>query len=562
MGAPGSRSSELHGPVGGDPERFDLLTTGTGLGPAADHSTIAQLRHFFALRWMGTAGALFIACGGWGAGALPVVDNPYDRTLVGSVLGRMLQASSALVFIGIGLLVLAWVGMAPFLGHRLPFRAKTSSAHPAPRQRLVTAGLMWRTWAGWVLPLLFTAPLFTQDIYSYLANGSLIVGGGDPYAGGPVEMLGAEHPLARSVPFIWANSPSPYGPVSLGWAALISWVTQDSTFWGVLAHRVLSVAGIIAAGWGIGRLACRCRVAPATALWLGILNPLALLHLVGGIHNEALMLGMVLMGMEWALRGIDKLGAQSWGTLMREVLPWCAGSAVLISCAGMVKVTGFIGLGFTGMALARALYLRRGWRSWRAVLAVGVFQVLALALSIGIVTVVTGIGLGWITNQGGAATIRSWMSISNNIGVGAGYLGMVLGLGDHTDAMLVLTRYVCVSIAGLFMLRMLLATYRGAIHPIGGLGVSTLVLVLLFPVIHPWYMLWAVFPLAPWANRHFFRSVVVGYSAFMSFSVLPRGMGLPPSTVAAIYGLALAGFILVAGTWLVLLRRAGVRVLH
>ncbi len=57
---------------------------------------------------------------------------------------------------------------------------------------------------------------------------------------------------------------------------------------------------------------------------------------------------------------------------------------------------------------------------------------------------------------------------------------MLLGLGDHTEAILSFTRAVGVLIATGFMFRMLLATYRGNIHPIGGLGISTLVLVVFF----------------------------------------------------------------------------------
>ncbi len=130
-------------------------------------------------------------------------------------------------------------------------------------------------------------------------------------------------------------------------------------------------------------------------------------------------------------------------------------------------------------------------------------------------------------------------------------------MGDHTDAILSVTRAAGVLLAGAFMIRMLWATYRGAIHPVGGLGVATAVLVALFPVVHPWYILWAVFPLAAWANRYFFRTIVVAYSVPMSFFVLPRGLGLPPGTVLVIYLAALGTFAVVAGTWALLLRRAG-----
>lgn len=552
MGLPGSRSALLHQDF---PDSSDGAE-GAALGDVHRH-TIAQLRTLFSLRWLGTIGALLIALGGLGAGALPVVGNPYESLPFGSLMTRMLQSASAIVFIGVGLMVTAWICMAPLVGAplRLQKPAKVRRFSHSPRG--VTQSQMWRTWLGWVLPLLVTAPLFTQDIYSYLANGSIVLQGLDPYSAGPVELLGADNDLARSVPFIWANSPSPYGPVALGVAAVVSWLTNDSIIWGVVLHRVLSLVGIIAAGWAIARLATRCRVSPEAALWLGILNPLTILHLVGGIHNESFMLGLALVGVELGLRAVNDSHEARWRAWSLFIA-----SGVLISCAGMVKVTGFIGLGFVGMAAARRLVDKHGVSGVRAVLGAGAAQLLLLATSIAAVTVLTGIDIGWVFGQGGAATIRSWLSATTSVGVGAGFLGMLLGLGDHTEAILTVTRTVGVIIAAGFMIRMLFATYRGAIHPVGGLGVSTFVLVVFFPVVQPWYILWAVLPLAAWANRRFFRMAVIIYSGFMSFIVLPRGLGLPPGTVFVIYLAALVTFLVLAGVGWVALRRAGVRVLN
>ncbi|SER48456.1 polyprenol phosphomannose-dependent alpha 1,6 mannosyltransferase MptB [Corynebacterium cystitidis] len=467
------------------------------------------------VRVLGTVGALLIGVGALGAGALPVVGNPFNDLPGGAIMARMLQASSVIVLIGVAMLVSAWILMGPFLG----VRRHASWAPP---------GLIMRTFVAWTFPLLFTAPLFTQDIYSYLAQGSIVAAGMDPYQAGPVELLGTEHHLARSVPFIWAHSPSPYGPVALGIAAAISQLTNDSILLGVLAHRAVSLLGLFGAAWAISALARRCQVASATALWLGILNPLTILHLVGGIHNESILLGFMLVGMEVGLRGISLLDERPYRAWAFIIF-----SGALITCAGLVKVTGFMALGFVGMALARGL---GGWSGLVKAIAVQVCLLVGTTL---LVSWVTGIGYGWITGQGGAATIRSWLSISTDVGVIFGFIGMLLGLGDHTDAMLVLTRSVGVVIAGAFMVRLLWATLRGSIHPVGGLGVSTFVLVLLFPVVHPWYMLWAIMPLAAWANRAFFRGAVVVYSVVFSFIVLPRGLSLPAGTVASIYIAAL-----------------------
>lgn len=527
IGRPGSRSAELHDP---------------SCGPTGhDAANYRERNRFFALRWLGAVGALLIALGGFGGGALPVVDNPWFSFALGSAMGRMMLASNAVVLIGVGLLVTAWLLMAPFVG-------------ATGNQPRINAPGLQRTLIAWMLPLMFTAPLFTQDIYSYLANGAIVRMGLDPYSAGPVELLGVDHPLARSVPFIWAHSPSPYGPVALGIAAVISRVTGDAVFWGVIGHRLVSIAGLLAASWGLRSLARRCAVNPAAALWLGLLNPLTILHLVAGIHNEAVMLGFILMGLEVGLRGVDALPARrAWGLI--------AASGALLTCAGLVKVAGFFALGFTGMALARALHIS-GRSPARAIgRAVGVQSALLVATT-AVVSVVAGIGLGWVTGQGGAASIRSWLSLTTDIGVISGFIAMLLGLGDHTEAMLVATRAAGLAVAGLFGVRMLWATFKGTIHPVGGLGVATLVLVVLFPVVHPWYPLWAILPLAAWANRVFFRVGVAGYSAVFSFLVLPRGLALPPPAVATIYGTAAITFAAMVAVGVLVYRRRRGRVLH
>ena len=77
------------------------------------------------------------------------------------------------------------------------------------------------------------------------------------------------------------------------------------------------------------------------------------------------------------------------------------------------------------------------------------------------------------------------------------------------------------------------------LQEIGGLGLASMVLVVLFPVIQPWYCLWAILPLAAWMRRRPMRTAVVVISTLFSFVVLPRGLALPSETVAGIYTSAL-----------------------
>jgi alpha-1,6-mannosyltransferase len=121
----------------------------------------------------------------------------------------------------------------------------------------------------------------------------------------------------------------------------------------------------------------------------------------------------------------------------------------------------------------------------------------------------SGLGFGWIYTLGTANVVRSWMSPPTLLALGTGQVGILLGLGDHTTAILSLTRAIGVLIIMVMVCWLLLAVFRGRLHPIGGLGVALGLTVLLFPVVQPWYLLWAIIPLAAWATRTKFRAAAI-----------------------------------------------------
>ena len=108
-----------------------------------------------------------------------------------------------------------------------------------------------------------------------------------------------------SVPTMWRDTPAPYGPLFLWIGQGISALTGENIVFAVLCHRLVVLLGVGLIVWATPRLARRCGVAEVSALWLGAANPLLIMHLVAGIHNEALMLGLMLAGTEFALRGVD-----------------------------------------------------------------------------------------------------------------------------------------------------------------------------------------------------------------------------------------------------------------
>jgi alpha-1,6-mannosyltransferase len=123
------------------------------------------------------------------------------------------------------------------------------------------------------------------------------------------------------------------------------------------------------------------------------------------------------------------------------------------------------------------------------------------------------------------------MSLPTSIGVITGFGGVLLGIGDHTTAVLSLTRPIAALVAAFVTLRMLIAVLTGRLHPVGALGVSLGTLVLLFPVVQPWYLLWGVIPLAAWATTPAFRIPTIAVSSIVSVILMPNGAEFQPITI-------------------------------
>ncbi|MBU3685251.1 MAG: hypothetical protein EBU54_00960 [Mycobacteriaceae bacterium] len=457
-----------------------------------------ELRAMRRTRLFGATGTVLMGIGALGAGARPVIQDPTFGVRLLNLPSRIQTVSLTMTTTGAVMMALAWLMLGRF----------------ALGPRRMTRSQLDRTLLLWMLPLLIAPPMYSKDVYSYLAQSEIARNGLDPYRVGPAPGLGLDHVFTSSVPSLWRETPAPYGPLFLWIGEGISALTGQNIVAAVLCHRVVVLVGVGLIVWAVPRLARRCGVAEVTALWLGAANPLLLMHLVAGIHNEALMLGLMLTGTELALRGIGSdrpllPRPPRWPHTRAQWSGWMPAAmliagTVLIALSSQVKLPGLLALGFTAMALAN-----RWGGTLKAFLSAGALSGSVALAVMALIGWASGLGFGWLFTLGTANVVRSWMSPPTLLALGTGQVGILLGLGDHTTAMLSLTRAIGVVIIAITVSWLLLAVLRGRLNPVGGLGVALGATVLLFPVVQPWYLLWAIIPLAAWATRPRFRIAVI-----------------------------------------------------
>ena len=493
-------------------------------------------RRWRVVRLIGTMAALLIAVGGWGGGAV-MAQNPISTVPVLNVLARAPFAAVGLCLIGTTVLVVSWLTM---MRYALPIRHYHRGETDITQ---MTRGQSWTVLAGWSIPLFFTAPMFSKDVYSYVAFGYAAHQGLDVYAGGPQDLLHGG-PLVDNVPLEWRHTPAQYGAGLIAIARLIGALTGENIVAAIVCYRVLALISLVVLAIAVRWLAHRCNMRAATALWLGVLNPLTLFHMVAGIHNEGIMLALTMVGLAIGLEGtrFPRRSVRGWGFLLL--------GACLIALGASIKLPAMVALGFLGMEAAR-----RWWKRWWAIPLMGIVMVAIMAVTVVLTTVLGGTSWAWITTTGAAAQYPTVLTLTNDAAKAATAVGSLLGLGNHYEALRGLFIVIGVLIATAFLCWALWKVYLGELHPVGGFGMSMFVIVLCFPVMHPWYLLWGVVALSAWINDRRYRIPVVVISAIVSIWIMPQGGTMPLSLNVALVIETLV--LLVAGlfTWRMLFNR-------
>lgn len=183
-------------------------------------------------------------------------------------------------------------------------------------------------------------PLGSSDILLYAAYGRIASTGGDPYTATAAALAASGDPVGSAAEGPWLATPSVYGPVETLRERLASAIGGSSVRLTVLVLALTSAVAYVVTGYLLLRLAGRDPVRRARVALLWSANPVLLVVVVGGGHNDTIPLA---------------LGVAALLLLRRSTL----GSGLLLGAAGLAKLS----LGLWGLA---ALWAVRGSR--RAVL--------------------------------------------------------------------------------------------------------------------------------------------------------------------------------------------------
>jgi alpha-1,6-mannosyltransferase len=410
---------------------------------------------------MGLTASLLMVIGGFGAGGVLI----HDPILTNSPLGfwrygHGRDLASMLVYGGVGLMTWAWIRLGrEVLDHRIGGRAVLTTA------------------AVWTAPMLVSTPLFTRDVFSYLAQGGLPLAGFDPYAVGPEAMPGV---FSDNVHYFWQDTPAPYGPLFILIAKAVAWVTGDTIILGVVLMRLALLPGLLLLIWALPELTRRLGGRVPVALWVAVANPVMVIHMVGGGHNDLLVVGLLAAGALVTLRG-----AHIWGI-------------ALVTGAMAVKASAAIALPFLVLVWAARLPGSPFSRIAKATAAgVGVFVVVFAAC-----TFAAGVGLGWLPALSAPSMIVNWMSIPTAVGE-----------FTHTLVSIVVTvprqPFINVTrvIGGLLLVGIAARQWwdarDGGPEAVRRAGVVLLATAVLSPATLPWYVSWgmALVAAAAWSLR-------------------------------------------------------------
>lgn len=405
---------------------------------------------------------LVIALGTHGGPWLPGANHPawIDGPLAGVVptLGPLALALLLLAMSGSFLLVL-------------------TSADALPIRWVASAVV------GMHLLFLMAPLLLSSDVFLYLAHaGNGVTNGLNPYVDTPADA--ADDPVLDYVALTWSDKPSLYGPLF----TLLSYpAALLGAAGGMWALKVVTAAASLGCVALVSACARRLGRNPGAAVAFVGLNPVLLVWVVGGAHNDALLALFLTAGVYLMLSGRERL----------------AGGAI-VAAAGIKATAGVL----LPLLVLGTVERRRALQGTLCALA-GVVVVAALAF--GVSGVVGAAGSLWTGREN-----LSPQSVPSQVS------SVILGVPVVPAWLELLGTAVFGSVIVLMLVRAHLGT-----DWVTAAGWATFAALASTAWMRPWYLVWLL-PLAALGNSRALRVATLGLTAYIVLA-MPLRTAVPES---------------------------------
>ncbi len=402
---------------------------------------------------VGMLGSVLLALFGTVVGALALPNDGLTGTTRAWWFEINCSHTTALIwfYVGLGLLVLGWLLLSP-----------------AARAGLLRPWARWAALAAWGTPLVLGPPLFSRDLYSYVAQGLIAKGGHNPYVTSP-QILGND-PVLAGIASVWRDTPAPYGPVAAASTEITARIGGHSLFTQVVVARLPAVVGMVLLLVFVGRLATKLGFDPGQAVWLGVLSPLFVISFFASGHNDALMLAFMVGAACLIISG-----------------RWLFGVSVG-TAAATIKMPA---LSVVGVPLVQRLWRER---SGRLQLLGGTVAVMA-SVAVGL-TLLATFGFGWLSPSALSIPTQLRTLATPSVALGTFLAGALhlLGIDVATRDVVSVIRAL-VSVLSVGVIVWLLVEVR-RFNWVRVTGVALMVLAVGSPTLWPWYLTWGLCLLA------------------------------------------------------------------
>jgi hypothetical protein len=337
--------------------------------------------------------------------------------------------------------------------------------------RALGARTVWAAIGVAILVFGLAPPLLSLDVFSYISYARLGAEHGlNPYVSVPADI--ASDPAAARVDD-WRFAASVYGPLFTLGSYPLGLLGVSASLWAFKAVAALSVLGL---AYVVARLSAMRGADPVAAAALVALNPLVLVHVVGGAHNDGTMMLLVMLGVTAAVAGAAAAGGA--GLVAAAAIKLSAGLVAPFAVAGDERRRRLLlGVGLAALALAGSALAAFGGEAASAVGAIGGNQDLVSRYSI-------------------PATL------SRALGTDVDAIRVVLGIAY-----------------AVLLLRLLVGAARGE-DWIRAAGWASVGLLVTTAYMTPWYVIWAL-PLAAIARDRALIAAVLALSAYQLVNAVP-----------------------------------------